>query len=79
MEYSGKKRGFVLKRRPKAYPATPQQQLFREALDFCEITKGIPKHELMLKLKYCIPQFYKERERWHSESIQQSTVSPAAK
>jgi len=79
VEYSGKKRGFVLKRRPRAYPPTPQQKLFREAIDFCEIKRGIPKYQLMLKLKNCIPNFYKERGRCQLESTQQSTASPVTK
>jgi hypothetical protein len=49
---------FVLKRRPRAYPATQQQVNFRKALEYCEIRKGMPKAELQEKMKNCLPEFY---------------------
>jgi len=47
---------------PKKYPATPQQQKLREALEYCGIKKGISRAELLDKMKNCIPQYYKEHE-----------------
>jgi hypothetical protein len=50
-----------LKKLPKAYPEEPQQTLFKEALAYCNIKKGISKPELLQQMKECIPKFYKER------------------
>ena len=50
---------YVLKRRPKLYPCTEQQALFRRALEFCGIQKGVSKRELMEKMRECIPQFFR--------------------
>lgn len=53
-------RGYQLKRRPRKYPRTPQQQKFLDALEFCGIKKGILKEELQEKMVNCIPQYYRE-------------------
>jgi len=63
MAYSGSKAGFVLKQRPKAYRTLSQQQLFREALDFCGIRRGISKYDMMLQMKNCVPEFFRERKK----------------
>lgn len=60
MEYAGGHRGYSIKRRPRKYPRTRQQQKLVDALDFCGIKKGIPKYQLMEKMKNCIPQFFLE-------------------
>jgi len=54
-------RGYTIKRRPRRYLITPQQQRFIEALKFCGIKKGISKAELMIKMKTCIPQYFKNQ------------------
>ena len=51
---------YELKRRPKAYPLTEQQENFINALQFCQIKKGMKKAELQDKMKHCIPQFFKD-------------------
>ena len=50
----------MLKRRPRRYPRTPQQQKFLDALEFCGIKKGITKIELMDKMANCIPEYHRE-------------------
>jgi len=52
-------RGYIIKRRPRKYLITPQQRRFIEALEFCGIKRGISKAELMVKMKNCIPQYFK--------------------
>lgn len=63
MEYSGGHKGYGLKKRPKRYPRTPQQQKFLDALDHCEIKKGISKKKLMEKMTTCIPQYHEEHRK----------------
>jgi len=60
MEHAGGHKGYQLKRRPKKYPRTPQQQKFLDALGFCGIRKGITKSELQENMVNCIPRYYKE-------------------
>ena len=50
----------VLRSRPRAYPANPQQVVFRAAVEQCGIKAGVPKAELMDKMRNCIPQFYRD-------------------
>jgi len=52
---------FIVKRKPKAYPLTPQQSLFKEALEYCGIKKGITRNELVNAMRTCIPKFYERR------------------
>jgi len=61
MSDAGGHPGLVLKQRPRRYPATPQQVRFREALQACDIRKGISKAELMEKMVHCIPAFFRRR------------------
>jgi len=60
---SGGHRGFSLHSLPKKYPRTPQQQKMIDALEFCGIKKGITKTELMLKMKNCLPKYYREAKK----------------
>jgi hypothetical protein len=53
---------YQLKKRPREYPRTPQQQKFLNALAHCGVKPGITKDELMDKMKNCIPRYYKEHE-----------------
>jgi len=59
---SGGHHGFALRLLPKRYPRTPPQQKLIDALKFCGIKKGISKTELMLKMKECLPKYYRERK-----------------
>jgi len=78
MPQSGGNKGLQLKRRPRRYRMLPQQRRFKEALEYCDIRKGITKLELQQKMVECIPKFYKETE-WasQSESTTQNTASHA--
>lgn len=60
-EMSKGKAGLQRKKRPRTYPIQPQQLVFKEALEYCEIRKGISKEELMHQMKTCIPEFYRNR------------------
>lgn len=51
---------YQLKRRPKNYPITEQQENFIKALRFCHIKKGMKKAELQDRMKNCIPDFFKD-------------------
>ena len=51
----------VARHLPRAYPATPQQLLMREASQACGIQKGITRADLMTAMKTCIPEFYRKR------------------
>lgn len=62
MEYTVSRRGYQLKRRPKKYPRTPQQQRFLDALDFCGVKRGISKEELQEKMVRCIPEYHREHK-----------------
>lgn len=50
----------VARHLPRAYPATSQQMRMREAHQACGIQKGMGKAELMLKMKTCIPEWYRK-------------------
>ena len=50
----------VARHLPRAYPATPQQLLMREASQACGIQKGITRADLMTAMKTCIPEFYRK-------------------
>lgn len=54
------KRGYTLKRRPRKYQPTGQQNTIKAACAFCEIKKGMTKIELMDKMANCIPQYFRE-------------------
>jgi len=62
MEKTNLTQALVVKRRPREYPRTKQQQKFVDAADFCGIKKGITKAELQEKMKNCIPLFFKEHQ-----------------
>jgi len=47
---------FIVRERPRRYPQTPQQQMFRQVLDECGITKGITRDQLIDKMINCIPR-----------------------
>lgn len=51
---------FVLRSLPRAYPANPQQVVFKAAVEHCGIKKGISKPELMDRMRNCVPQFYRD-------------------
>jgi hypothetical protein len=59
---SGKGSIYLIRSRPKRYKILPQQRVFIDALDFCEIKKGISKSELQKKMKSCIPKYIKEHK-----------------
>jgi len=74
MRYSGGHKGYGLRRRPGKYPTLPQQKRFSDALKFCGIEKGISKQEMMVKMKTCIPIFFKggeygQDQDLHSEAL----------
>jgi hypothetical protein len=50
----------VLRSRPRAYAANPQQVVFKAAVEHCGIKAGISKSELMDRMRNCIPQFYRD-------------------
>lgn len=52
----------MLKRRPRRYPRTKQQQKILDALEFCGIKKGISKQELQEKMADCIPQYFRDHK-----------------
>lgn len=52
-----------MKQRPREYRMTSQQQKLLDALEFCEIHKGITKVELMEKMKTCLPKYYEEHQQ----------------
>jgi hypothetical protein len=62
METVGRKGRYQLKKRPREYPRTLQQEEFLNALDFCDVKPGISKEDLMDKMKNCIPRYYKEHQ-----------------
>ena len=60
MEQTNGCQRYLVKRRPREYPRTKQQENFINALQFCQIKKGITKAELQEKMKTCIPQYFKD-------------------
>jgi hypothetical protein len=70
MEYAGGHRGYSIKRRPREYPRTKQQQKFVDALGFCGIKKGITKYELMEKMVNCIPEYFRREKEKRSNGDQ---------
>jgi len=52
---------FIVKRKPKPYALTEQQEVFKEALESCGIKKGITRAELVNAMRTCIPKFYEKR------------------
>ncbi len=52
-----------MKQRPEEYARTPQQQKLLDALEFCEIHKGISKAELMEKMRDCLPAYFKKENQ----------------
>ena len=61
--YSGGKKGFVLKTRPKRYIRTPQQQKLIDVVRECGIKKGISKTELQRLMVECVgPKMKKSKK-----------------
>ena len=52
----------ILRSRPKPYALTKQQLLFKEAMAYCEIKKGISRGDLVNAMRSCIPEFYKRKK-----------------
>ena len=52
----------VARRRPRPYPLTPQQEVFRQAAAYCGIRQGMSRAELVEKMRNCIPEFYRNRK-----------------
>jgi hypothetical protein len=67
-ENAGGKKGYHLKSRPKEYPLTKQQQIFKEVIKECGIKKGITKDELQKQMKECVGPKLKERYKKESDS-----------
>ena len=63
--------GIELRSRPRSYRMTEQQHRFREALEHCQIRKGITRRELVSAMKNCVPAYFRELKR-------QGDVSPPA-
>lgn len=57
---SGGKRGFVVSTRPRQYRETPAQRRIKAAAEYCGIKKGIPRTELVEKMKTCIPEYHRK-------------------
>lgn len=53
-EYAGGKRGFYIKKRPRKYLMTPQQQKLKNTIEECGIKKGITKKELQIRMVECV-------------------------
>ncbi len=51
---------FIVRKRPKKYPVTEQQQRFRQVLDMCGIRKGITRDELVDAMKNCVPDAWRK-------------------
>lgn len=56
----GGNNGIVLRARPRSYRMTEQQHKFREALEHCEIRKGITRRELVDRMVHCVPEYFRE-------------------
>lgn len=51
---------FIIRGRPQKYPLTPQQGKFRQVLQECNITKGMPRDQLVDKMRNCIPKAWQK-------------------
>jgi len=58
---AGGKPGFMVKRRPRAYPLTEQQKKLKNVLAICGVKPGISKVELQRLMRECIGPKMKEQ------------------
>ena len=57
----------IVKHRPRSYPLNHQQLLFKEAVESCNIRKGMSRSELVEAMTNCIPEFYR---KWREQNVQ---------
>jgi len=52
--------------------------MFIEANTYCGIQKGISKAEMMLKMRECIPQFFKEAKEHGYQNLHIEELPPVS-
>ena len=59
-EITAKKEIFYVRKRPAKYPLTQGQKDLIQASKECGIVKGMKREDLVIKMRECVPEKYKE-------------------